>query len=247
MTTPNLTPPSEQATVKSTTPGLQSLAATLEAIAEKLGVKSVLIMRSDPSSMVVAATAGEASVHYPVGGVGQKAGDATDRVPLYCERVVDSGETLFVRDSRADEILAGNEDETAFGLSNYLGVPVRNPDGTVLAELHQQGWLTPDGLPCTALEVPAVKAHPRVPAAAVEAARQERDEAWMSSALAAIRQLAQQQATLTSDDVWAAITMPPRQSRMIGNALAPPQRAGAIETKGNGTSKCHNKGGEKKA
>jgi GAF domain-containing protein len=132
MTTPNLTPPSEQATVKSTTPGLQSLAATLEAIAEKLGVKSVLIMRSDPSSMVVAATAGEASVHYPVGGVGQKAGDATDRVPLYCERVVGSGETLFVRDSRADEILEGNEDETAFGLSNYLGVPVRNPDGNVV-------------------------------------------------------------------------------------------------------------------
>ena len=132
MTTPNLTPPSEQATVKSTTPGLQSLAATLEAIAEKLGVKSVLIMRSDPSSMVVAATAGEASVPYPVGGVGQKAGDTTDRVPLYCERVVDSGETLFVRDSRADEISAGNEDETAFGLSNYLGAPVRNPDGNVV-------------------------------------------------------------------------------------------------------------------
>jgi hypothetical protein len=109
------------------------------------------------------------------------------------------------------------------------GPTLRNPDGTVLAELHQGGWLTPDGLPCTALEVPAVKAHPRVPAAAVEAARQERDEAWMSSALAAIRQLAQQQATLTSDDVWAAITMPPRQSRMIGNALARAQRAGVIE------------------
>jgi GAF domain-containing protein len=71
-------------------------------------------------------------VHYHVGGVGQKAGDATDRVPLYCERVVDTGETLFVRDSRADATFAGNEDETAFGLSNYLGLPVRNPNGNVV-------------------------------------------------------------------------------------------------------------------
>jgi GAF domain-containing protein len=132
MTTPNPRPPSEQATVNSTTPGLQSLAPALEAIVEKLGVKSVLVMRSDPSSMVVAATAGTASAYYPVGGAGQKAGDATDRVPLYCERVVDSGETLFVRDSRADATFAGNEDETAFGLSNYLGLPVRNADGNVV-------------------------------------------------------------------------------------------------------------------
>jgi GAF domain-containing protein len=132
MTTPNPRPPSEHATVNTTTPGLQSLAPALEAIAEKLGVKSVLVMRSDPSSMVVAATAGTASAYYPVGGAGQKAGDATDRVPLYCERVVDSGETLFVRDSRADATFAGNEDETAFGLSNYLGLAVRNADGHVV-------------------------------------------------------------------------------------------------------------------
>ena len=61
MTTPNPSPPSQQATVKNVTPGLQSLAAGLEVIAEKLDVKSVLIMRSDPDSMVVAATAGAAS------------------------------------------------------------------------------------------------------------------------------------------------------------------------------------------
>ena len=132
MTTPKPTSPSEQATANSTTPGLQSLAPALETIAEKLDIKSVLVMRSEPSSMVVAATAGAASLHYPVGGVGQKAGDADDHVPLYCERVVDSGETLFVRDSRADATFAGNEDETAFGLSNYLGLPVRNADGNVV-------------------------------------------------------------------------------------------------------------------
>lgn len=109
------------------------------------------------------------------------------------------------------------------------GPTLRNPDGTILAELHEGCWRTPDGLPCTGLEVPAVKARPQVPAAAEEAARRERDEAWMSSAVAAIRTLAQHQATLTGDDVWAAIDMPPRQSRMIGNALACAQRAGVIE------------------
>jgi GAF domain-containing protein len=132
MTTPNPTPPSEQDTIQAATPGLQSLTPALAAIAEKLRVKSVLIMRSEARSMVVAATAGAASAHYGLGSAGQKAGDATDRVPLYCERVVDNAETLFVRDSRADEIFAGNEDETAFGLSNYLGLPVRNPDGNVV-------------------------------------------------------------------------------------------------------------------
>ncbi|MDT5127202.1 MAG: hypothetical protein QOH54_2846 [Mycobacterium sp.] len=111
---------------------MQSLTPALGAIAERLGVKSVLIMRSDPSSMVVAATAGPASAHYRVGGVGQKAGDASDRVPLYCERVVDGGEALFVRDSRVDATFAGNEDETEFGLSNYLGLPIRSPDGHVV-------------------------------------------------------------------------------------------------------------------
>jgi NAD(P)-dependent dehydrogenase (short-subunit alcohol dehydrogenase family) len=132
MTTSNPTPPTERATVQRTTPGLQSLTAALEVVTEKLGVKSVLIVRSDQGSMVVAATAGAAAVHYGLGSVGQKAGDATDRVPLYCERVVDSGETLFVRDSRADDLFAGNEDETEFGLSNYLGLPVCNPDGNVV-------------------------------------------------------------------------------------------------------------------
>jgi GAF domain len=121
-----------QPTVGNSTRGLQSLAADFEVIAEKLDVKSVLIMRSDPGSMVVAATADAASAQYPVGGAGQKAGDAADRVPLCCERVVSSGETLFVRDSRADATFAGNEDETAFGLSNYLGLPFGNSDGNVV-------------------------------------------------------------------------------------------------------------------
>ncbi|AQA04532.1 GAF domain-containing protein [Mycobacterium sp. MS1601] len=114
-----------------TTPGLRGLSAELDAIVAKLGVKSVLVMRSQPDSMVVAATAGEASKHYTVGAAGQKAGD-TERVPLYCERVVNTDAPLFVKDSRDDATFAGNEDEVEFGLHNYLGLAVHDPSGGVV-------------------------------------------------------------------------------------------------------------------
>jgi len=115
-----------------TTDGLAALSADLERVAQKLGVKSVLVMRSEPDSMVVAATAGEATKHYTVGAAGKKAGDDAGRVPLYCERIVDTDADLFVRDSRADETFAGNEDEKEFGLHNYLGLAVHDAAGKVV-------------------------------------------------------------------------------------------------------------------
>lgn len=95
-------------------------------------MKSVLVMRSEPDSMVVAATAGEATKHYTVGAAGSKAGADSTRVPLYCERIVDTNDDLFVRDSRTDETFAGNEDEIEFGLHNYLGLAVHDPEGEVV-------------------------------------------------------------------------------------------------------------------
>jgi hypothetical protein len=115
-----------------TTTALTPLASRLEQVAEQLGVKSVLVMRSEPDSMVVAATAGEATKHYTVGAAGKKAGDDTSRVPLYCERVVATDGDLFVRDSREDDTFAGNEDETEFGLRNYLGLAVHDASGAVV-------------------------------------------------------------------------------------------------------------------
>lgn len=115
-----------------TTSALAPLASRLEQVAEQLGVKSVLVMRSEPDSMVVAATAGEATKHYTVGAAGKKAGDDGTRVPLYCENVVNADADLFVRDSRDDATFAGNEDETEFGLHNYLGLAVHDADGTVV-------------------------------------------------------------------------------------------------------------------
>jgi GAF domain-containing protein len=113
------------------TPGLAGIAPQLEALAQQLGVKSVLVMRSEPDSMVVAATAGDAARHYTVGAAGEKAGDDDARAPLYCERVVNTDDALYVRDSRSDATFAGNEDEVQFGLNNYFGLAVHNHDGTV--------------------------------------------------------------------------------------------------------------------
>lgn len=115
-----------------TTAGLAPIAPRLESLAETLGVKSILVMRSEPDSMVVAATAGEATKHYTVGAAGKKALDDAGRVPLYCEKVVDADATLFVRDSREDGTFAGNEDETEFGLHNYLGLAVHDGAGNVV-------------------------------------------------------------------------------------------------------------------
>lgn len=114
------------------TPALAPVTPHLDALAARLRVKSVLVMRSEPDAMVVAATAGEATQHYTVGAAGKKAGEDAGRTPLYCERVVESDEALHVRDSRQDETFAGNEDETEFGLYNYLGVAVHDGSGRVV-------------------------------------------------------------------------------------------------------------------
>jgi len=114
------------------TPGLSAITPRLDVLAAHLGVTSVLVMRSEPDAMVVAATAGEATWHYTVGAAGKKSGGDAGRVPLYCERVVDTDEALYVRDSRLDPTFAGNEDETEFGLHNYLGVAVHDSQGRVV-------------------------------------------------------------------------------------------------------------------
>jgi GAF domain-containing protein len=115
-----------------TTPALAPITAQLEALAARLGVKSALVMRSEADSMVVAATAGEATKQYTVGAAGRKAADDASRIPLYCERVVDTNSAVFVRDSREDATFAGNEDEVEFGLHNYLGVAVHDAAGRVV-------------------------------------------------------------------------------------------------------------------
>ncbi|KAF1023598.1 MAG: hypothetical protein GAK37_03243 [Pseudomonas sp.] len=119
----------------------ESLRPDIDALAEQLGVSSILIMRSLPQHMQVEASAGRHEDTYPIGAQGQKSTLAHNGQALYCERVVDTDSPLYVKDSRQEAEWAGNEDEVEFGLSNYLGYPVRGPDGQVfgtVCALHEE-------------------------------------------------------------------------------------------------------------
>lgn len=104
------------------------------------------------------------------------------------------------------------------------------PHGAVLATLgDDERWYTPKGLACTALTIPSPTASPQVDHAERKQVQRECDRAWMQTALKTITALAASRYSLTSDEVWAAVELPPREARMIGNALRQAQAAGLIE------------------
>jgi len=117
------------------------LANQLDEIAAKVGVESVLIMRSTPTHMRVEATGGTAEQIYQVGAEGKKGGAFETAHELYCERVVNTNTPLFVKDSASDPEWNGNEDQVEFGLGNYLGYPIHDAEGNVFGTvcvLHNQ-------------------------------------------------------------------------------------------------------------
>ncbi len=113
---------------------------SLEAIAHETGIDSLLIMRSTPTHMVTAASAGPRRDSYHPGDAGPKSVNPGCH-KLYCEQVVNEGQPLEVRDARTDPEWEGNEDLVQFGLGTYLGFPLRGPDqeilGTICALHHE--------------------------------------------------------------------------------------------------------------
>ena len=115
-------------------------------------------------------------------------------------------------------------------LVRFEGRQILDPDGVILAELAaDDSWHTSDGVPCAGLVIPAPKAHAHVASADRDAARRAADQVWMAGAVEAITALVCTRQTITCDEVWAAIPMPPREARMIGNALARARGLGLIE------------------
>jgi hypothetical protein len=115
-------------------------------------------------------------------------------------------------------------------LLTFDGRRILDPDGVPLAELGADDrWYTSDGVPCHGLMIPAPKAQPQVRPADRAAASRAADSVWMDGAVEAIARRAAAQETLTGDDVWADILMPPREPRMIGNALNRARGLGYIE------------------
>jgi hypothetical protein len=115
-------------------------------------------------------------------------------------------------------------------LLTFDGRRILDPDGIVLAILGEDDrWHTSDGARCHGLEIPAPKAQPRVHPADRAAAARAADSVWMEGAVEAIARLAATLETLTGDDVWAELQMPPREPRMIGNVLNRARGLGLIE------------------
>ena len=106
----------------------------LEQIAGETGIDSLLIMRSTPTHMVTAASAGPRRDTYHPGDAGPKSVNPGCH-KLYCEQVVNDGRPLEVRDARTDPEWEGNEDLVQFDLGTYLGFPLRGPDSEILGTL----------------------------------------------------------------------------------------------------------------
>jgi hypothetical protein len=71
------------------------------------------------------------------------------------------------------------------------GPRLLDADGALIAELGDDGhWRDPDGLPTTALTVPAIRAVAHVDPTARTAAQQDADRAWLTAAVATIAQRA---------------------------------------------------------
>lgn len=105
------------------------------------------------------------------------------------------------------------------------GPVLRDPDGVELLRLGDDGrWRTPDGVLCDQIGIPTATPRALVSDHAQAARNRELDAGWLAAQLPHVVALARAREEFTADDVWAIVTMPPRQSKMIGQLL---QRAAA--------------------
>lgn len=93
----------------------------LDELSERTGLKAILIMESKPDTMEVVVANDQPLYH--VGDCGPKS-TRHGCHELYCERVVDTAQPLFVPDASDDAEWKGNEDYVKFNLGVYLGYPL---------------------------------------------------------------------------------------------------------------------------
>jgi GAF domain-containing protein len=93
----------------------------LDNIAVKSGLHSILIMESKPDTMQVVVANDQPIYH--VGDCGPKSKKSGGH-ELYCERVVDTAQPLFIPEARIDDEWRDNEDFVKFNLGVYFGYPI---------------------------------------------------------------------------------------------------------------------------
>jgi hypothetical protein len=115
-------------------------------------------------------------------------------------------------------------------LISFDGPTLCDSDGQVLAELHRDGqWRTPDGQHTSGLDLPVEKVSACVHPAERARHEAEQDRAWLAAAIPVVAELADRMRTITTDEVWSALTMPPREPRQLGALMRACQRRGLIE------------------
>ena len=110
----------------------QETQKTIDEIAKKAGLSSVLVMKSHDNEMEVVLSGGDAGKEiYHARDKGKKSSHVLGNNPLYCEQVVNNNYVLEVQDAAQDADWKNNEDLTEFGLGTYLGLPIEK-DGKVV-------------------------------------------------------------------------------------------------------------------
>ena len=110
----------------------QKTQKTIDEIAKKAGLSSVLVMKSHDNEMEVVLSGGDTGKEiYHARDKGKKSSHAQGKNALYCEQVVNSNDVLEVQNASQDANWKNNEDLTEFGLGTYLGLPIEK-DGKVV-------------------------------------------------------------------------------------------------------------------
>ena len=109
------------------------------------------------------------------------------------------------------------------------GRSLRTPTGETLATLApDDSWRTPEGARVHALRLPMSRLEAAVSESERKQALSAHDAAWLAAAIEDVRSLTQTAETITTDEVWAALRMPPREPRHMGGLMRACQRAGLI-------------------
>lgn len=106
------------------------------------------------------------------------------------------------------------------------GMTIRDSAGEEIATLTAAGWISPDGLATSRVRVPIGAPRAVIDPNALERQHREEDHAWLKQAMRQLEALARARASLTVDDVWERIEMPPRDPR---NQMSRLMRAGQRE------------------
>lgn len=126
------------------------------------------------------------------------------------------------------------------------GMAIRDSAGEEIATLTAAGWISPEGLPTERVLVPIGTPRAVIDPDALTRQRDEEDHAWLEQAQQQLRTLAKRRGSLTVDDVWERIEMPPRDPRnQMSRLMRAGQRDGLIELTGETVPCARNKGGRR--